>query len=688
MGSIASPSLQDVREDEEEEDFSKSPSKTPGPTMHNGDNLQAEIEDAEYHLEEQLRNQLEHEDYNPQSVVTKPFAPVHSRNQSSQGLTVAERFANEPGKPMELHHPRPHSRGHSLTQTFFQEQVDEHGLGKLGSLKELPETHKDEDEAQEIETNPSNLGTPVQDFDFAAAFGQHQKTFSTVSNPWQDHESGASSTRRSSHGSKLSLSKLNVQAPEFKFNPASTFTSGGMYNFSGGFQPAIFQAGVSSNAIPQSLEPTKPVPQFGASKMHASAPSFSPGQGVFSFSTSGPKFRPDAPSFTPFQPLAITPAGGRGHTARQDSIFGNITIPTEDIVRPAKKSKAIPIIRPSSRSSAQSPRAEEDDKFRDGPDGRLADESRVKRAKSAAPDGDMLPAFAERPDEEEEDIQPGHADEVKDDRSVAEEGSVDGELTQPGDTSLSSIVTSDQVDTKATTAAPSVTSPAEETIKSLSHPNFNPELATRELPPSGLFENKTKDSEDREFLSANAVPFIPVASPAAQLASSDSSDKKEDSAPEEPAEEEATAESTPQPPRAKLTPKPRGLAASRFAKPQSPNLVEQPDVLQSIETEPVTLSMPEPVTVPNAFQSRPLVDISEDREPTFEEIDAVMQQMETDPSMGVNKLLESSNWQSHPTNAQNVVLLKFFGHRSMNFPERGPVLLLVSSILSPMLLPC
>ncbi|KAH0597745.1 hypothetical protein MHUMG1_04117 [Metarhizium humberi] len=650
MGSIASPRLQDVREDEEE-DFSKSPSKTPEPTMHNGGNLQAEIEDAEYHLEEQLRNQLEHEDYNPQSTVTKPFAAMHSRDQSSQGLTVAERFANEPGKAMELHHPRPHSRGHSLTQTFFQEQVDEHGLGKLGSLKELPETHKDEDEAQEIETNPSNLGTPVQDFDFAAAFGQHQKTFSTVSNPWQDHESGASSTRRSSHGSKPSLSKLNVQAPEFKFNPASTFTPGAMYNFSGGFQPATFQAGVSS-AIPQSLEPTKPVPQFGASKMHASAPSFSPGQGVFSFSTSGPKFRPDAPSFTPFQPLAISPPGGRGHTARQDSIFGNITIPAEDIVRPAKKSKAIPIIRPSSKSSAQSPSAEEDDHLRDGPDGRLADESRVKRAKSAASDGDMLPAFAERPEEQEEDIQPDHADEVRDDRSIAEEGSIDGEQTQPGDTSLSSIVTSDQVDTKATTAAPSVTSPAEETTRSLSHPGFDPEVVTRELPSSGLFENKTQDSEDKKFMSATAMPFIPVAPPAAQFLSPGSSDKKEDSAQEEPAQEEATAESTPQASRARLTPKPRGLAASRFAKPQSPDVVEQPDVLQSIENEPVTLSMPEPATVPNAFQTRPLIDISEDREPTFEEIDAVMQQMETDPSMGVNKLLESSNWQSQPPNAQ------------------------------------
>ncbi|TWU75222.1 hypothetical protein ED733_005394 [Metarhizium rileyi] len=645
IGSIASPRLQDVREDDEE-DLSKSPSKTPEPTKHNGDNLQAEIEDAEYHLEEQLRNQLEHEDYNPQSVVAKPFAPMHTKNASSHSLAVAERFANEPGKPMELHHPRPHSRGHSLTQTFFQEQVDEHDLDKLSSLKELPETHKDEDDAQEIKTNPSNLGTPVQDFDFAAAFGQHHKTLSTVSNPWHDQESVVSSTRRSSHGSKLSFSKLNVQAPEFKFNPTSTFATGGMYNFSGGFQTTAFQAGVSDK-IPQPLEPINPIPKFGATKMHASAPSFSPGHGVFSFSTSGPMFRPDAPAFTPFQPSATSSKAERGHTPHQDSIFGNITIPTQDIVRPTKKSKAIPIIKPSSIS----PRPEEDRDCRDGPDGRLADESRAKRAKSAAPDGDMLPTFAERPDQKVQDDKSDRIDRLKEDHSIAEEGSVDGEQTQPGDTSLSSIITSDQIDTMATTAAPSEeTSPTEQTARNVFQLESEPQLVAGGLPSGGFLAHKNKHSEERRFLSAAAVPFIPGGAPlAAQPPSSNGSGRNEN-AQEEPAPEKIAAESTPQAPRVKLTPKPRGLAASRFAKVQSP-VAQQPDVAQSFENAAIALSMPEPATGLNAFQRETLIDVTEDREPTFEEIDAVMQQLETDPSMGVHKLLEAPTWQSQPTNA-------------------------------------
>lgn len=668
--SIASPRLQDVCEDDEEE-LSKSPSKTPEPAGRIGDNLQAGIEGAEYHLEEQLRNQLEHEDYNPQSAEsTRPFAPMHSLAASSQNPTIAERFANEPGKPLELHHPRPHSRGHSLSQTFFrdhdgnQENVDENNLQKLGSLKE-----KDEDETQEIETNPSNLGTPVQNFDFATAFGQHKKTSSTTSNPWREQPSGSSSARHSSHGSKPSLSKLNVQAPEFKFNP-TTSSVPGMYNFSAGinFQPAVFPAGIGGRQtdLHPPVEPDqmgdsdsglqmspKPVPQFGGlCRMHASAPSFSPGQVEFSFSTSGPKFRPDAPSFTPFQSLANGPAAAPAHTARQDSIFGNINITASDIVRPVKKSKAIPIVRPSSRSSATSGHFELESQ--DGPNGRLADESRVKRAKSAAPDEDALPIFAERPEEDDGVSNKLHPNAAlsnrieEEEHSVGEDVSVDGEQTLPVDTSTSSILTSDQLDTMATTAAPSETSPAEAAAENSTHFDFEQKGEPHNLLQAPLI------GDDLEFLSATATPFIPVgASPIAQQSRRMSNDRKKR---EEPAkvqneqEEMVRSSAEPvQPPRVKLTPKPRGLAASRFAKAQSPAVFEvhRPEVIQSVEKELATTSpLPE-----SSWKGRPSIDARQDREPTFEEIDAVMQQMETDPSVGVNKTLESSQWKPLPSDA-------------------------------------
>ncbi|KAK2608461.1 hypothetical protein QQS21_003031 [Conoideocrella luteorostrata] len=665
MGSIASPRLQDVREDDEES-LSKSPSKTPEPTVRNGDPLQAEIEDAEYHLEEQLRNQLEHEDYNPRSVeTTTPFAPLHSRD-ASEGLTIAERFASEPGKPMELHHPRPHSRGHSLSQTFFrdhdgnQENTDKKSLNKLGSLREISETQKDDDEEQEIETNPSNLGTPVQNFDLTAAFEQHQKNLSSASNPWLEQQrSGVSSARHSSHGSKQSFSRLNVQAPEFKFNPTSSFVPG-MYNFTGGgsFQPAVHQASVDIGdreepavALKPELErpqSPRPVTQFGAPRMHASAPSFSPGSGIFSFSSSGPKFRPDAPAFTPFQSLAngIGAGTGRGHTARQDSIFGSIKITANDIIRPAKKSKAIPIVRPSSSSSATSLNNVEESQ--DGSNRPLADESRVKRAKSSAPDGDDLPIFAERPEEEKEDAGAVAVENIEEEISAAEDGSVEEHALQ-ADTSLSSIITSDQIDTMATTAAPSETSPVEPTTKNFSHVEFefDPRIESQNLPQTLSFGGKRSEGGERKSLSANAMPFIPGGAPSsAQQPSTFGDDSKA-----EPTEQETAAPAEPiQAPRVKLTPKPRGLAASRFAKPQSPTVpvAWEPEVIPSIESETSVASLPEPVS-----RDEPLIDVSDDREMTFEEIDAVMQQMETDPSMGVNKTMESGQWPSQPTETLN-----------------------------------
>ncbi|POR33281.1 Uncharacterized protein TPAR_06523 [Tolypocladium paradoxum] len=665
MAARASPRLQEVRE--EDEGVSKSPSKTPEPTKQNPDSLQAEIDDAEYHLEEQLRNQLEHDDYNPQAQAeipaanTKPFAPMHERN-ATANLSVAERFANELGKPLVLHHPRPHSRGHSLSQTFFrehnetQESTTEGGLNKIDALGEIPEAPKG-DESHEIETNPSDLGTPVQNFDFAAALGQHQKTMSSASNPWHDSASAAtSSTRRSSHGSKPSMSKLNVQAPEFKSNPTNTFTPS-LFNFSGNnFQPAAFQAtNVADSPSGHS------VLQFSSfAKFHTEVPSFSPGHNDFSFSTSGPKFRPDAPSFTPFQSLSgsvTSPIGSGSEGPRnRNSIFGNIDIKASDIVKPAKKSKAIPIVRPSSVSSARSINASTiADEIHDGPDGRLADESRVKRARSIAPDGDDMPLFADMP---EDDIVHAPTPDAQEEHSGAEDVSaLEGDNTLPVDTSLSSIVTSDQMDTMATTAAASETSPTGDNVNNWTPFEFDTKLDAQNFSESRIFgEDSFSKAHHKKSLSAAAQPFVPGgAEPTDEPpANEETADKP---APAKP----APREPTPQGARPKLAPKglgasrfaspppkPKGLAGSRFAGELSPVRAQEPapietftgDVLKSVEQE--TAAAAEQEAIPAGEQ---LIDIGFDREPTFEEIDAVMQHLENDPSMGVNKSTEAAQWE-------------------------------------------
>ncbi|KAL7923402.1 hypothetical protein ACQKWADRAFT_289552 [Trichoderma austrokoningii] len=627
----ASPRLQDVREDEEEEEQQqhvggKSPSKTPEPAQRNADQLQAEIDDAEYHLEEQLRNELEHEDYNPQTraeaVAHQPFAAAHAHQPSAGGFAQVEHFANEPGKPLVLHHPRPHSRGHSLTQNFYRdddpaEGVNQGALPQFGPLNDIPETHRVDEAYEEIQTNPSNLGTPIQDIDFAAAFSQHQKNVSASSNPWQDAVSlNNAGSQHSANDSKSSLSKFNVEAPEFKFNPTSTFTPG-VFNFdTPGFQPGVYHAGApdAMEQTPFGVPPQQP--SLAAAKINVNAPAFAPGQSEFNFASSGPKFRPDAPAFTPFQSqgAASNPAEGgmKGFPRRTDSIFTNIRIePNQhtDSVAP-KKARGVPVLRPTS----ESPVASEGD-IRE-PDGRVPDDSRAKRAKSAAADGDDVPLFADRPEEEEEegeDIDLAGSL-VKESRSFAEEGSVDGEAVLPADTSMSSV---EQIDTQVTSAAPSETSPAEASIKWTSSFELTPRHLSAAAPASlPDLPDESEARSDGEGLSESTQPNA-------------------QSAPEDP--QIAIA-------RRKLTPK--GLAGSRFALPlpkpaglAASRFAEAAPAEQDDDDDDDTIEYAEEGT--SGFNATPTTN-GDRREPTFEEIDAIMQRMERDPSQGINKSIETT----------------------------------------------
>lgn len=529
----ASPRLQELREVEEEAP-SKSPSKTPEPKRlgrHNSsDSLQKEIDEAEYHLEEQMRSQLDNDrDYSPHYDQKEdgPAVPAgHTRDSSLQFAGQPPRFLKD-SEGTVLHHPRPHSRGHSLSQKYFTEDdVVKNGHFQPSALP-IPENRAASDEA-EIETNPSNLGTPVQ----ALEFGQpHQRSFSTASNPWTDNGSKAGSVsggqRRSSHGSKPSISKLNVAAPEFKFDPAKTFEPS-RFSFSAGvdaFQPAAFNAGVDA---PPSLSSSQfSFPAVSSTKINVNAPTFSPGQSEFSFSASGPKFRPDAPAFTPLHSLSASVnspvSGGESSSNRPSSIFGSIDLSNSDIVRPAKKSKAVPIRRPDSRGS-RSPRPE----YQEDTDGRIIDidETRYKRFRGSNQDDDTVPLFAPQPTDEttpvpeskpvsesmqkaDSELQPDktEAGDRKDD-IPAEERSFDENLMQT-DTTLSSTMVSETTDTKAT-VSPSATSPDQGAVTwtPFEFKNDRDLQSFNDARPfgEGLFRKGHKKS-----LSATAKPFVPGA---------------------------------------------------------------------------------------------------------------------------------------------------------------------------------
>ncbi|OTB04650.1 hypothetical protein M426DRAFT_22542 [Hypoxylon sp. CI-4A] len=562
----ASPRLQDLREVEEETQSNpyeedKSPSKTPEPNhfiRHNAsDSLQKEIDAAEYHLEEQFRSQLEHEDYSPhneyeKTEAEKPYeqaevAPISASHTRGPSVHFGS-FGTDSDEGPRLHHPQPHSRGHSLSQTPYYDDEVRDSTDEGGFQKRRPANLnlQNGDNSYEIETNPSNLGTPVQSFDLVNQL--HQRSFSTVSNPWADvqslsdskmhsrHASHASHNSRASHVSKPSLSKLNASAAEFKFNPTSTFTPGqfvfGSNSNSNATKPTAFQ-GANFTPNPQSATSSHfSVPSTSSSsklKISASAPAFSPRKGEFSFSASVPKFNPGAPAFQPLNSFAssVTSAGGASGNEstenRTGSIFGSIDLNSSEYAR-SKKSKAIPILPPSnSHSPAPVTDAAEEDQ-----DGRAVDTTRTKKKfRESNDDGDDVPVFAEPTPEPEvppqAQLRPAVSEAVIAEDELEEELSGhakadEDENAHLGDTTFASTILSESTDGKLqsesndtkTTTSPSATSPDQE--KAGWKPfEFNNETEIQDFNNARPFgdDELAFKKQHKKSLSAAAKPFVP-----------------------------------------------------------------------------------------------------------------------------------------------------------------------------------
>ncbi|KAK3330960.1 hypothetical protein B0H66DRAFT_598478 [Apodospora peruviana] len=713
----ASPRLQDLREVEEEPP-SKSPSKTPEPEFvpqHNAsDSLQKEIEEAEYHLEEQMRSQLENdEDYSPHNDNDNAQAPpvssnlTHAREPSVQFAPHHSRFGGD-ADDLVLHHPRPHSRGHSLSQKYFTEEDVSHDRAFKPTLQGISPPAADE---SEVETNPSNLGTPIQGFDFAKLM--HQRSFSTASNPWTDNESGKSASgsipRRTSHGSKPSLSKLNVEAPEFKFNPGNTFKPG-QFNFSSSsFQPSVFNAGMTSANSSQFSLPTTI-----SSKINVNAPAFSPGQSDFSFSTSGPKFNPVAPAFTPHSlsnSITSPVSGGESSSKRGSSIFGNIDLSNSEIILPAKKSKAVPIVRPD----IQSPRP---DGIREGADGRMVDDSRIKRARGNAADDDAVPLFAQPTEEATPVPESGPEKPTEEEDVPLEEKSFDESQLGPADTTMSSIIVSETTDTKAT-SSPSETSPDPATMAWTPFEFKNP-VELQNFAEARPFGDDISKQGHKKSLSATAKAFVPGV-PVSETTGFEPEEKGDDLADEtdelleqfttidEPTQGTSTGESQVEKETAEVTesiessdpvqiqlsksptvevpqlprissqtapgsglsssryasppppPKRTGLAASRFAASPSPvpddEVREASQIVSSLDADQVQQSLPLPAEKSSLTSDAKHVaevehvDSLDPAEPSMADIDAIMRHLNENPGMGVNRNVDSQpEWhQPSPT---------------------------------------
>lgn len=686
----ASPQLHELREEDEEEQ-AETTSKTPehGPQVrHNAsDSLQREIDEAEYHLEEQFRSQLEHDqDYSPHNEDDRMHAAAQPAPEPSmQFMPQPPHIERNIDENLVLHHPRPHSRGHSLSQKYFGEE-DMRDSSRAGGFSNL-KTIQDDKAGEEIETNPSNLGTPAQE-EFPALV--HDRTFS---NPWQDVQS-TSRRPSESHDHKLSGStKFNVAAPEFKFNPGSTFQPG-QFNFgSNTFQPAAFQSAFVPMA-PESVQSSQfSPPTAHASKINVNAPVFSPGSSDFSFSAAGaPTFNPGAPSFTPMDSFSISGSvtspilSGSERGQASNSIFGNIDLglPLLSIVKPAKQSKAIPIVRPASRGSDkehQRPIETEDEH------GRIVDESRFKRFRGASADGDEEVRFAE-PTERTASVANTPPDKGTEDE-------------RPGpETALSSTIRSDSTDVKDTSSL-SEMSAADPNVMHWAPVELTSQIEVSDFNAARPFGEDIFKPSHKKSLSATAQPFIPGTS------LGDYDDEKEDTpvpghfdeSPLLPAEQvvspadEEVAENIPhesieaEPPlslnhenaedislnQERFVPSPspvnQGLRGSRFASSLSPakglsasKYARSPSVVSDDETREPQEALLSSVTAEDLEDTQgtvshsaspPVIQFEEDhelREPTFEEIDEVMRHIiENDPALGVHKTHESPMWHSSPS---------------------------------------
>jgi hypothetical protein len=431
-----SSTLAEVPEDEAEEDevpamkHANHPGTeiavpTPRGHRHNiSANLEREARDAEYHLEQAIDKQFDDGgDFSTEPEIAKELKPSNPVTDSNW----------EGSRPI-LHQPQPHSRAHSLAKP---QQPISFGFGP-----QQPENPRRESDG--TKTNVSDVTNPsLEDgevVETANSSAHHSKAASQVSNPWKDSKFAfgkPGSAMHSKHTSRSSMSKLNVEAKEFKFNPAASFSPGSLSSTSFSFSPAIKPDGFgdaprsnkpsldgmsSFNVSAPVFKPDAPAfkpdapafkpdvpaftPQVAVFKPAFGAPAFKPPNtngaimptSGFNFSSSGPSFKPDAPAFNPgstaFKPEQPAPAPAPANISSK--IFGNVNLSATDIQKPAKRSKAIPIVRPDVSRQTPERIVEEEDK-EDG-DGRITQaDGREKRARRGRTDGDDVPKFALQP---------------------------------------------------------------------------------------------------------------------------------------------------------------------------------------------------------------------------------------------------------------------------------------------------
>ena len=225
-------------------------------------------------------------------------------------------------------------------------------------------------DGSDIDTNPSIAGTP----------------------PLSD------SHPRPGHASKLSASKFNVNAPVFNFEPKHSYAPE-VFAFLGRQPNMPSHHDTALADLDMSHSSHKSNGSVQDRSFNVAAPAFKPGNKVnpilpsreFSFSSAGPSFKPDAPSFTPSNPVLDPGIKSSDPDVPSNNARKIFHVNFSEVIKPAKRSKAIPIVKPneSHNETDQDADGQEDES------GRITQaEGRQKRARRHGDDGDQIPLFA------------------------------------------------------------------------------------------------------------------------------------------------------------------------------------------------------------------------------------------------------------------------------------------------------
>ncbi|KAJ6121598.1 hypothetical protein N7512_004063 [Penicillium capsulatum] len=558
-------------------------------------------------------DQMNHTDYRVDEAAERHFdEDIHDVNnpslnhnllQSRWALPETEHHAVQHGASQQPSHPfsqQPH-------QFFGDHYQQDHGH-----------------DGSDLETNPSIAGTPHQ----ARGILSHQA-------PWHDSKPSGDSYQ-TGHQSKLSISSLNVDAKEF--DPTTSFGSQaapfanntfqfGAPNQSGfGFAPppAFAPAGSMNGAMDHNPEPKSSSFRFSAASFNVDAPVFNPGASLNSNASSE------------------VPSGSR------TKIFGDIDL--NEISKPAKKSKAIPIVRPDD-AEVDAKEPEQDEDQAENEDSRPVPTDRHKRARRGIghAQGEARYSISTHPLGEVGNVPvPSNLSSVAEGKENA--FPEDGKSLERRGTPMSEATTWTLFDVKnegeqsRSRAGSSVK--AEQNVEVTEPAQQSEQPAEEKAPmedskPAEHAREASKESSKSNMLSATAQPFefkpaVPAFVPTSvqPVSFGDHDATKQDSVKEaEPTEqipkEKETDEEKPIEKKPAEKQQGGGLMASRFATDSPPKPQPPP-----ASTTPVPQKTPQQIS---AQQKLEFYRESENESPDDDELNAIMEQLNDDSDVGIER---------------------------------------------------